>query len=242
MKRINILFWVILSTRFASAQQPVMAGKIEYECKLNLHKLMKEESEYWYEMAKDRTSKYVTTFHNLLFDSCISIYMPGKESTDKNELLGDDGPPEDYIYSDFCQQKYIASKEVFDETFLVKDSLSQIRWKISPEMRDIAGYSCRKATAIVMDSIYLIAFFAEDLICPSGPVSVCGLPGTILGLVVPRLHTTWFATSVTALSVEDRKALKPPIKGKASDRKSLLKKLTETFTEWGKSYIISFTL
>jgi GLPGLI family protein len=224
------------------AQQPLASGIIEYECKMNLHKMMQEESESWYEMAKDHTPQYAISYNNLIFDSCHSIFLPGKESSERNEYLGEDGPPEDYIYSNFCTQEYIASREVFDARFLVKDSLSQIRWKIIGDSRDIAGYSCKKATAIVHDSVYLIAFFSEDIICPSGPASVCGLPGTILGLVVPRIHTTWFATSVKPLYETERRKLIPPEKGKPSNRKNLLKKLQETFTDWGKSYIISFTI
>lgn len=242
MTKINLIFILTCLVNFASAQQPVISGNIEYECKMNLHKMMQDESESWYEMVKDHTPKFSVTFNNLIFDSCHSLFLPGKEPLEKNGYLGEEGTPEDYIYSDFCEQKYIALREVFDERFLVKDSISNIRWKVSGEIREIAGFTCKKATAVVLDSIYLIAFFAEDIVCPSGPASVCGLPGTILGLVVPRIHTTWFATSVNTLTDSDRQKLIPPVKGKISDRKKLLKKLQETFTDWGKSYIISFTL
>ncbi|MBI3235154.1 MAG: GLPGLI family protein [Bacteroidetes bacterium] len=238
----RLLVFIFLIPLNSRGQQIIFSGTIEYECRVNIHKVMQEESPEWYEMTKDRIPKLSIIFNNLTFDTLKSIYYPGKEPEQKPPFWGDEGVPDSYIYSDFKVQQLVAQKEVFDQTFLIRDSVRSIQWKISNETRDIAGISCKKATAIIMDSIYVIAFFTDRIVCPGGPESINGLPGMILGMVVPRLHSTWFATKIEPLTAIDAKKILPPKKGKLSTLKEMRKKLEETFKEWGKSYVISFQI
>jgi len=46
------------------------------------------------------------------------------------------------------------------------------------------------------DSTYVIAFYANEIPVDGGPESINGLPGLILGLVVPSQHVSYFATKV----------------------------------------------
>jgi GLPGLI family protein len=64
-----------------------------------------------------------------------------------------------------------------------------------------------------MDSIYVVAFYSDKILFPGGPESFTGLPGMILGIAIPRLHTTWFATTVTPGEVKEEE-LKSPTRGK----------------------------
>lgn len=41
-----------------------------------------------------------------------------------------------------------------------------------------------------------ICFYTDDILVTGGPEGIHGLPGLILGVGIPRLHTTWFATKV----------------------------------------------
>ncbi len=85
---------------------------------------------------------------------------------------------------------------MFEETFLIEDSLLKIKWKLTPDTRTIAGYECRKAVGILSDTITLFTFYTDELMITGGPEGIHGLPGMILGIGIPRLHTTWFATKV----------------------------------------------
>jgi hypothetical protein len=55
----------------------------------------------------------------------------------------------------------------------------------------------------------------------------------ILGLVVPRLHATWYATKVelTAPTAVD---LTPPTKGKKANNVEVVQKLKASMKDWGK--------
>jgi GLPGLI family protein len=122
---------------------------------------------------------------------------------------------------------------VFDDAFLVRDTARRINWKITDETREIAGYMCRRANAIVMDSIYVVAFYSDEIPVSGGPESFSGLPGMILGLALPHENVTWFATKVTDLPVAEA-ALKVPAKGKVVTYNSLKTTLTKAMEGWGE--------
>src|SRR5688572_5179859 len=93
-------------------------------------------------------------------------------------------------------------KNVYGSNFNVEDSIPAIQWKLSNENRMIAGFNCRKATGIIMDSVYVFAFFTEEIMIPGGPCSISGLPGMILGLTIPRLYTSYIATKIMVNDVD----------------------------------------
>ena len=101
--RNNIYIFILsMMSYLTSAQTFIYNGLIEYECRTNNHKLMKEESPEWFESSKDRIPKYSIVFNNLIFDTCRTLYYPGKEPEQKPPFWGDEGIPDDYIFSDFA--------------------------------------------------------------------------------------------------------------------------------------------
>jgi GLPGLI family protein len=48
----------------------------------------------------------------------------------------------------------------------------------------IAGFNCRRANAMIMDSIYVVAFYTDEILTTGGPESFSGLPGMILGVAL----------------------------------------------------------
>jgi GLPGLI family protein len=148
------------------------------------------------------------------------------------------------IYTDLQTETSIEQKKVFEETFLVKDSTRKIRWKITDETREIAGFTCRRANAIIMDSIYVVAFYTDKIPVSGGPESFTGLPGMILGVALPHENITWFATSVTDMTLE-QKALLPPKKGKPVNNQGLKQTLQAATKDWGTwkdGYLKAFSL
>ena len=127
----------------------------------------------------------------------------------------------------------ISQKKVFEKLFLVEDSVRKIKWKITDETRNIAGFECRRANALIMDSIYVVAFYTDEIVTSGGPESFCGLPGMILGVALPHQHVTWFATKLIADPLKPAD-FKIPTKGKVATNTSLKETLKESLKDWGK--------
>jgi GLPGLI family protein len=84
-----------------------------------------------------------------------------------------------------------------------------------------------------LDTVFVVAFYAEQIIPSGGPESFAGLPGMILGLAVPRLFTTWFATKLEVMDVKET-VLTPPKKGKKTTTSDLKVQLKPSMKDWGK--------
>ncbi|MEO8584155.1 MAG: GLPGLI family protein, partial [Flavitalea sp.] len=139
---------------------------------------------------------------------------------------------ENVVVNDMSKGLSNSQKQVFEKKFVINDSLSKMKWKISPETRTIAGFECRKAVGIMCDSVYVVAFYTEEIPVSSGPESFNGLPGMILGIVIPRLYTTWFATKLSLSAAEPRKP--DSKKGQVVEKEKLKTVLTSSFSDWGE--------
>ena len=237
MKGINciLLFCILIISTKLKAQNAIFLseGKIEFEKKVNQYALM-DEGDSWSELDKKMMPKFKITYFDLYFNKNKTMYQPGRENPDNNRGFGGDGlAAENVIYAELDSSKSISQKKVFEDVFLITDSTRQIQWKITDETRVIAGFQCRRANAIIMDSIYVVAFYTNDIIAPGGPESFNGLPGMILGVSLPHQHVTWFATKVTATPVTTSQ-LKAPTKGKKVNFTSLKATLKERMKDWGK--------
>lgn len=217
-------------------QQFILKGKIEFERKVNVHKQMDtEEDDTWRNMIKKTVPPIKTTYFDLYFENDKTIYKPGREVITAQKVPDwIEGPAIDNIvYSDMATQTFNSQKTVFEGTFNITDSLRKIDWKISPDTRTIANFECRKATAIIMDSIFVVAFYTDQIVTPGGPESFTGLPGMILGLAIPRLNTTWFATKLELVEIKPTDIV-PPKKGKKITVSSLRTQLQSSMKNWGK--------
>jgi GLPGLI family protein len=259
--RLQYLF-VLLSvciTFCSNAQSVINSGTIVFEKKVNLHKKFEGVNDERAEMMKKFMPKHKITNFDLQFNNNISVWTksakqpaegpsqgmrpprggggPGGPGGFGGGMMfrgGGDDDDKNMIYKLIAQDSIYSSKAVFEKTMLLKDSLPKMKWTITNEFRKIANINCRRATTIVMDSIYVIAFYADEINCSSGPESFHGLPGMILGLVIPRINTTYFATSVIA---SDFNALtERPTKGEAHTYKTLFEVLNNAGSGWGKKW------
>lgn len=244
----------LYSPLFAQHVRFPAEGVIEFERSVNtyaiLQKIVDKANSNVYNQLMENFKKNEKQFKvlksNLYFSGNKTMYVPLEDQSAPSQYFG--GQPEfkqiNTIHTDFNTDQQTVQKTVFDETFLVKDSTRHINWKITSETREIAGYSCRRANAIVMDSIYVVAFFTEQIPVSGGPEIFCGLPGMILGVALPHDNLTWFAKTVTDKSVE-AKLMAVPVKGKVTTRKGLFDTLTkalEDWGSWGKTYMKTFML
>ncbi|HTD41134.1 MAG TPA: GLPGLI family protein [Mucilaginibacter sp.] len=246
MKKIVISFicLLVLSTRLmAQHAHFTTSGAIEFERKTNMFaiipKLFNKDNEAWYTPLFDAYKKsqpqFKTSKSTLSFASGKTLFTPAEEEMVTGGGYFANSPfatQNNTIYTDLETKTGIFQKKVFDELFLVKDSTRKIKWKITDETREIAGYNCRRANAIMMDSIYVVAFYTTDIPISGGPESFNGLPGMILGVALPHENIAWFATKVTDMTLAPT-ALAPPKKGKSMDGKAFRDKMLATFKDWG---------
>lgn len=115
--------------------------------------------------------------------------------------------------------------------FVIVDSMPKLTWRLTDENMVIAGFNCRKAITRLYDSVYVFAFYAEEIPISGGPCTVQGLPGLILGMTIPRLHTSWIATKVDVTNF-DVASIKAPTGKKTYTSAEFQKYLTERMKEW----------
>ncbi|MBX2907308.1 MAG: GLPGLI family protein [Taibaiella sp.] len=234
MKR-HLLIYLFLLVATAANAQHTLAGKIEYERRVNMHAQMAEmEGNAWVEKMKAQLPKFNTTYFDMVFDTNRIMYKPGREVTENAamKMFGSGPATQNVVLTDFHANKVKANKAVFDQKFSVEDTLRVMEWKEKDEIRTIANFKCRKAVGIICDSVYVVAFYAEDIPVAGGPESFGGLPGMILELAIPRLHTTWVATKVDVVApkAEDFDFSE---KGKKVNSASLYESVSESFRKWG---------
>ncbi len=236
MKHILITISTILLTISANAQYTVQ-GKIEYEKKVNLQRIMDdldEEQKEWMERFRSQLPKFTTTYFDLYFNTSKSLYKPGREVEGNTKLWFAQSPAsENIVLTDFKTERVKANKQVFEQKFLVEDSMRQIEWKISDEIRTIADYKCRKAVGKILDSVYVVAFYTEDIMVSGGPEMFSGLPGMILQIAIPRLNTTWIATKIEVVAPKESD-FAISAKGKKVNQKELYDNLRESLKDWKK--------
>ncbi|GAB3917569.1 GLPGLI family protein [Mucilaginibacter boryungensis] len=254
MKKIIILLVIISigQNLFAQGKQHfTTSGTIEFERRLNMFNVLKKQinkynesyMQQMYDNYKKSNPQFKVQKSVLSFSKDKSLYVPvPDEPTTNNNYVWNAAPTvqqPNTVYNDLNTGMSVIQKKAFEEIFLLKDSTRKINWKITDETREIAGYTCRRANALIMDSIYVVAFYTIEIPVSSGPESFTGLPGMILGVAVPHDDYTWFATKVTDTTLPPN-ALNPPTKGKPVNNKELKLKLNEALKDWreeGASYM-----
>jgi GLPGLI family protein len=235
--------WVVLFIVMESfGQQMLLSGQITYEKKFSVVKSIQAEMEEndddddntWYKEMIKTLPKYKVDIFKLSFTPQKAIYTTFLE--DENERLRWYKTITNVTHkTDFLTDSFIANRTIYDENYLIKDSISKPVWKLTDEYRNIAGYNCRRATTILYDSVYVIAFFTEAIPVSGGPDLFASLPGMILGIVLPRLHTTIFATAVSGTAPQETDfAFKPIRKAKQLTREGYRNDLSSNLERWGK--------
>ncbi|MCA5005063.1 GLPGLI family protein [Sphingobacterium bovistauri] len=111
-----------------------------------------------------------------------------------------------------------------DEKYIITDTLNNITWRFTDEYRDIAGFECRRVNGSTADSLYLVAFYTDQIPVSAGPALSSGLPGMILGLAIPEMHIQYWATKLDYTN--------DPIPSDWKDKKST----SITFDDFVKSF------
>ncbi|MEI7628783.1 MAG: GLPGLI family protein [Bacteroidota bacterium] len=236
MKKIFLLLVSFISIHVYSQSQFITKGRIMYEKTVNQHKPLEEEgsdNDWWKEMMKSYP-KLVKDQFELKFNETKSVYKLQKENTDNKYMWGSKPNETDNVINDITNQSISIQREIFENTYLIKDSLRNFEWKITQETREIAGFECKKAVTKICDSVVVVAFYTDQIPVSAGPESMGGLPGMILGLAIPRMYTTWFATKLELVEPTIQQ-LNPIQKGKKVNWVQLNSELKKGMKDWGKN-------
>ena len=217
-------------------------------------------------MMKERINKMSTNNFVLTFNKTSSLYVE-EEKLEQEETnarfaqrmgmmkmmlnQGSNGK----LYKNNNDHSYKNQSDLYGKLFLIEDTLSEIDWKITDDIKTIGKHMCFKATTIienkglptnfrlgkppedgkkseepVIEMIVVTAWFTLDIPIAHGPAMYHGLPGLILE--VNAGNTTILCSKIELNKGEQ--TITPPNKGKKIDQKAydnLLKKKTEEARE-----------
>ncbi len=185
------------------------------------------------EMLKENLPQFKTAYYTFTFADNKSVYKFDRWSAGAKmpEWLRK-SDEENVWYFDHNSGILNMQKNVWGSNFNVEDSIPALQWRLIPnENRVIAGFNCRKASAKMFDSVYVFAFYTDEITISGGPCSINGLPGMILGVTIPRLFTSWIATKVILNGVNES-TIKPVSVKKNYSMKSLKSTLDERTKDW----------
>jgi GLPGLI family protein len=213
------------------AQQFISKAVIEYEEKANIKKTM--GNDMFDEMLKENLPQFKTAYYTFTFADNKSVYK--FDHWDAGAKMPEwlrKSDEENVWYFDHNTGILNMQKNVWGSGFNVEDSIPALRWKLIPnENRIIAGFNCRKAVTKIFDSVYVFAFYTDEITIPGGPCSINGLPGMIMGVTIPRLFTSWIATKVILNGV-DESIIKPVSVKKNYSMKTLQSTLIDRTKDW----------
>jgi GLPGLI family protein len=234
MKAKIIVLLFIVSFQTLSAQQFINKATVEFEVKKSILKDM--GNNMWDEMMKENLPPFKISYFNFTFSNNKSIYKFNHldEKIKLPEHMKREEEENEW-YTNYTNNIFEMKKGIMGSPFYIKDSLPSIEWKITNERRVIAGFNCRKAVGKIFDSVYVFAFYTDEIMISGGPCSINGLPGMILGVTIPRLFTSWIATKVMINDVNET-TIKPASTKKTFPIKEFKNLLTDRTKEWEEYY------
>jgi GLPGLI family protein len=242
---LNKLFFLVVllfttSTLLNAQEDFYNRGTITYEYKVNNHKNFwwgeddeNGQEDVWRKQMIENTPKFSTYYYTLKFAENKSLFSYQGRDEKVKKMWEDDSKEDNIWFVDFDQQKSLNQRNIFGEVFKLEDSIGKIKWKLIPtDTRDFAGFTCKKAIGVLFDSVYVFAYYTDAMTLTGGPMNMNGLPGTILGVTIPRLSISCIATSFSPLV--NAAEVAPPKKGKIKPKADIYKKIKEATKDWGK--------
>lgn len=231
--------WALLAvSSFAQNERFTRSGLIEFKKTVNMYAIIQrnisKENESLlkpaFETYKQQHPQFKEMKSTLVYVGSKTLFTPIGVNTSITSFFDDPqiSMQNNIVYSDLNNKQLISKRKVFDDIYLLKDSLRNIKWKFTDEVRDIAGYPCHRANGLTPDSVYVVAFYTDKIPVSGGPESFGGLPGMILQLALPHENVSWIATKIedTDLSVN---SVVPPTGGTIINFKELINKLRAVF-------------
>ncbi len=206
------------------------------------------------QMPKSRVDKFELSFAN---NQSLWKQAEKENSDDDGTFTSSNGGAQirmvvagndDVLYNNFDTKKKVEKREMFDKTFIINDSISSLKWKMTGETKTILGMPCMKATAVrtskrtqvnmdngvmerkeIDDTSTIVAWFTSSVPVSAGPAEFQGqLPGLILEMDIKDGTQTFKAISIS--EKVDAETIKEP-KGKKHYTAEEFKKEREKMME-----------
>jgi len=245
MKRITILILcIICAIQVGRAQHAMFAksGTVTFDKTMYMKNIVRkqfiekadERSKSQFEHLLPNIPENVVLKKKLQFKGDEVMFGPEKQELDQRVkqfimMLALDFDA--ITLSNLKTKDYKRFNDVIGQKLIIQDTVKKINWTITDEYREIAGYNCRRANGITPDSTYVVGFYTNDILIDGGPESINGLPGLILGLVVPSQHVSYFATKVEVSDnvLMDKKVFENS-KTKTMSRAQMAKQFSESLS------------
>lgn len=253
MKKILVAGCAFLTATLIHAQQK--EGKVTYERVSQMQiRINDGNDEMQHMMPKTRTDKF-----ELVFGNNKSLWKQAeKEMEDEGpgggvqiRMFG--GGNDDIVYSDFETRKRTEQRDILEKKFIIDDSITALKWKMTGETKMILNHNCMKATATqantrtqmtmengkmerkeITDTSLIVAWFASDIPVSAGPAEYQGqLPGLILEMDVANGRQTFKATEISAKA--DLSLIKAPTGKKHYTRDEFRKEVAKMMDEMQKN-------
>jgi GLPGLI family protein len=171
-------------------------------------------------LPKSRTDKFELTFGNNQ-----TLWKAAEEENDNDNVSSGDGVQirmivagsDDVLFTNLEKGKKVEKREMFDKTFIIDDTISKMKWKMTGETKTILGLPCMKATTTristrmmmtaengkmerkeVQDTSDIEAWFTSQVPVSAGPAEYQGqLPGLILEMDIQHGRQTFKALSIS---------------------------------------------
>jgi GLPGLI family protein len=231
MKKIIIVaISVLFMLNKANAQTTFIdKATIQFEVKSNIKKTM--GSSNWEEQMAEKMPTFKTEYYNYTFANNKSLYKFDYLAEKDRYPVWFRNENKNSWFTDYTTGKQIIEKDLIGSPFNIEDSMPNLEWRMINENRVIAGFNCKKAVTKIFDSVYVFAFYTDEIMVSGGPNSIGGLPGMIMGMTIPRLYTSWIATKVTVNGI-DVSVIKPATAKKYGTNKSLRAFIEERSKDW----------
>lgn len=219
MKKLLLAGCGFLSVLLLNAQQK--EGKIVYErtSQLNI-RINDMPGGMEHSLPKTRTDKFELTFGNNQ-----TLWKAAEEENENENISSGEGVQirmivagnDDVLFTNLESGKKVEKREMFEKTFIIDDTISKLKWKMTGETKTILGFPCMKATTTristrmmmtaengkmerreVQDTSNIEAWFTSQIPVSAGPGEFQGqLPGMILEMDVQNGRQTFKAISVS---------------------------------------------
>ena len=162
-----ILVFLLTAQTVNSQFHFLKRGRIVFERKINTYAIITDfvveskivqvtELNSYLQNYKSNNSQFWIDSFQLFFDSIQTFYEPIGAVSKFLHGVGTQTSHANKVFSNLSNKIAISEKYAHNEIFLIKDSVKKIKWKLTDEVLDIAGFECRRANAIIMDSIYIV--------------------------------------------------------------------------------------
>lgn len=201
----RIILWIALFT-INSVMAQNFQGIVTYktdrklDMKLDSTQLSSDMQRQIQEMMRKQFQKEFT----LRFDKTESLYKEeenlGAPEAPGMQIVMLGSGESDQLYKNIKEERISSQRDMMGKTFLVKDQLKKIDWKLEKETKKIGNYTCYKATAKIMrpnigrgfedeeneesepeeQEVQVTAWYTPEIPISNGPENYWGLPGLIL--------------------------------------------------------------